>query len=218
MVESTLATPQTWDVFAFSSPSITLNVSPPVFTLDPGMTQTIIVTADVMGAPTEQWYFGEVVISPTVVVAGGIAATTIYEGFEGGAVPPIGWSTYETELDDPGWQASTVANSIDPHTGNYAAFHSDDDLGAESDAWLVTPQMTPLAGAELSFWQADYYQGYYNYHGVWVSDGSPDPNDGDYVELWTADTTETWEEITQTLSAYVAVSYTHLTLPTILRV
>ncbi len=129
------------------------------------------------------------------------------EGFEGTYPPPTGWATYQTgDATDPGFvqiDAGTVGFNIDPHGGTYCVAHGDDNLSTDAISWLVTPQLV-ISNDQFSlhFWQADYYQSYYQYHGVWVSTASGDPASGDFIELWTADTTETWEEITESLAAY----------------
>jgi uncharacterized repeat protein (TIGR01451 family) len=64
-VRSTLPAAQTWEVSATSAPTITLDVSPAVFTLDPGMTQTLVISADVTSAPQGEWFFGKVTLVPT---------------------------------------------------------------------------------------------------------------------------------------------------------
>ncbi|MCB8990160.1 MAG: S8 family serine peptidase [Ardenticatenaceae bacterium] len=191
MLESTQATTVTWT--ATATGPFTVTVEPATFDLAPGAMQMITVTADVTGMPADAWAFAEVTLAP---------AGPIVEGFEDGILPPTGWMTYTSDAADPGWQIGTVAANNDPHSGTYQAFKNDDNLSADGDAWLITPQFTPDANTSVNFWQSDYFQTYYNYHGVWVSNGSANPADGDYVEVWTADTTATWEEISVDLSAY----------------
>jgi len=133
----------------------------------------------------------------------GMGQFTPTESFEG-TFPPAGWTRFESGSDDPGWQQSSVAQSVDPHTGTYAAYHNDDNLAAPSDAYLVTPRFAvPAGGGELTFWQADYYQSYYDYHGVWVTtDDNPDPFTASYTEVYSGDVTSTWVEQVIDLSAY----------------
>lgn len=51
----------TWDVMVSSHPSMTLTVSPDSFVLGPGEAQTLSVTADVSGAPTDSaWLMGDI--------------------------------------------------------------------------------------------------------------------------------------------------------------
>lgn len=132
-----------------------------------------------------------------------IGQTLLDEGFEI-SVPPAGWAKYQTgAADDPGFIQGDVSGSVDPHSGTYCAFHADDNTTGDAISWLVTPQLA-ISSADfyLHFWEADYYQSYYQYHGVWVSTISGDPNDGDFVELWTADGTATWNKVSESLAAY----------------
>jgi hypothetical protein len=121
--------------------------------------------------------------------------------------PPAGWTTYATgATDDPGWLQGTTGTSDshgNPHSGTYYAWHNDDDTNGDAISWLVSPQFTVPADGILSFWQRDYYQSYYQYHGVWITtDANPDPSVSTYVELWSGDTGDAWTRQTIDLSAY----------------
>lgn len=232
-VRSTLALPQDWAVILNAPPTITLSASPMNFTLNPGMTQTLVITADVMGAPLDVWQFAEVVITPVITMSPQPAAATIPvsaapasedgaetmnapesvtapvaplatifgpEGFEG-TFPPTGWMTATTgATDDPGW----VATAARVHSGSYAAYHNDDSTTGDAISWLVMPSVTLPSASTLVFWQNQNYDGYYIYHGVWVSTGDCDPANGAFVELTElgVGTEDTWEEKRVDLSAY----------------
>ena len=123
------------------------------------------------------------------------------EGFEGDFSPCL-WVAYE--LGDPaGWQQ----DDYQVFSGNYSAFHNDDNVTTGCDDYLVTP---PIAipspyGAQLEFMQYQNYSSYYEYHGLHVSTGSGNPNDGDFVELMElgAGAEDTWEAVDPIdLSAY----------------
>jgi uncharacterized repeat protein (TIGR01451 family) len=117
-----------------------------------------------------------------------------FESFEGD-FPPAGWSVVTPA--GVGWvQSNTGAD------GMYSAFY-DDAIGTQN-GWLVTPQFTPNAVSELAFWQLENWSGYYTYHGIWVSDGSGNPLDGDFAELVELGpgTEDTWEEVRIGLGAY----------------
>jgi subtilisin family serine protease len=60
VVESTLSAPATWTTRTAAPRGIRLTVQPSRFTLAPGASQTITVTADVANAPVGQWSFAEV--------------------------------------------------------------------------------------------------------------------------------------------------------------
>ena len=130
-----------------------------------------------------------------------ITSTLPLEDFEG-SFPPTGWALYETgDAGDPGW----LQTSSRAHSGTYSAWHNDDNLTTDAIAWLVTPQFTVPTSGTLSFWQNQNYSFSYNYHGIWISTGSGDPNDGDFVELTElgVGTEDTWEEKSIDLNAYV---------------
>jgi hypothetical protein len=100
-----------------------------------------------------------------------------------GTFPPAGWAKYEL-LDPAGWQQSTSG-----HDDACCAWHDDDY--ADCDDWLVTPALSIPAGKAsygLNFWEYWSLTSYYIYHGIWVSTGSGDPNDGEFVELMEVDT------------------------------
>ncbi len=139
---------------------------------------------------------------------------TTVEGFEG-AFPPTGWALYKTGggSDNHGFQQTSTR----VHSGNYSAFHDDDDPWPWDpiETWLVMPAHTVQGGDVLAFWQNENYESYYTYHGVWVSTGSPDPNDGDFVEgiELGPGQEDTWEEVWLDLSwfsgktVYLAFKY-----------
>ncbi len=122
------------------------------------------------------------------------------EDFEG-TFPPTGWALYETgDASDPGW----VWNTSYAHSPTHSAYHNDDDLATSAIAWLVMPVVTPTVSNALVFWQYQTYASYYEYHGIWASTGSCDPNDGQFAEVVElgVGTGYTWEEKSVDLSAY----------------
>jgi len=128
------------------------------------------------------------------------AYTVINEGFEG-TFPPDGWKVYKLgDQSSQGWQQGST-EGLGPHNGNYMAWH--DDEFATCDDWLVTPQFTVPANGVLKFWEYNFWMGWYQYHGVWISTGSGDPNDGDFVELQEFDqSVDDWTQRTIDLSSY----------------
>jgi len=125
-----------------------------------------------------------------------LGVSMFYEGFEDGFLPP-GWLRTEP-LEDQTWHWGTRRS----HNGLYSAMY--DDLFGSQDGWLVMPPVTPTLGSELVFWQYQNYASLYEGHSIWVSLGSDDPKDGDFVLL--ADLgpgmEDTWEEVRVDLSAY----------------
>jgi subtilisin-like proprotein convertase family protein/subtilisin family serine protease len=84
-VSSTLSVPMTWT--ASVDASFPIDVTPSSFVLDPGATQTITITANVVGEPFGDWLFGTVLLSPDVVsqVSGG--DTDVFTSTPAAAIP-----------------------------------------------------------------------------------------------------------------------------------
>jgi len=122
-------------------------------------------------------------------------AVALDEGFESDAWPPEGWEEYQLNQAG-GWEHSTGGYNSD-----FCAHH-DDIYGVTSEDWLVSPQV-PVGGI-MTFWEKNMYMsGYYDYHGVWVSTGSSNPEDGDFVEVAEYDgEAEDWLQRTLDLSSY----------------
>ncbi len=114
------------------------------------------------------------------------------EDFESETFPPIGWSIFNLEGEGVEW-----AHSWFNHTpgGQFSALHS---YGWEpQDGWLVTPQISiPEEGFfYLSFWSMVGDAQFYEKNSVWVSTGSGNPLDEDFVEVWTVDeVTDEWTQ------------------------
>lgn len=140
--------------------------------------------------------FVNVVTATTIITTDiPIATPLLDEGFEDW-VPPPGWLRNEEQ------EASWRWNPLQTHTGLYSAFY--DDFFGQQDGWLVTPQVTPTLGSELVFWQYQNYAEHYGKHSIWISTGSNEPKDEDFVELTELGpgTEDTWEEVRLDLSAY----------------
>ncbi|MBN1956377.1 MAG: alpha/beta fold hydrolase [Anaerolineae bacterium] len=130
-------------------------------------------------------------------------AATAVESFEG-SFPPAGWTIYKPGggSDNHGFQQT----SSRAHSGSYSAYHDDDDpwFWDPIETWFVMPQHAVQAGDALVFWQNQNYGDWYSYHGVWISSGSPDPDDGDYWEMAELGPgqEDAWEEVRIGLSHY----------------
>lgn len=59
-VKSTLDTAESWSVSASSANGVSITAEPQQFTLEPGATQSIVITANTAGAAQDVWLFGEV--------------------------------------------------------------------------------------------------------------------------------------------------------------
>ncbi len=138
------------------------------------------------------------------------AVCSVTEDFESGAFPPSGWMLASTgATDSPGFQqfqSGAPGSHGAPHGGTYGAWHNDDSTTGDAVDWLVLPPIDVQGGGmTLTFWQMEHYPSYYNYHGIWVSTGSSDPADGDFVELQEIAipaSADTWEQVTVDLSPY----------------
>ncbi len=129
------------------------------------------------------------------------AVTAIVEESFDTAFPPAGWQAV-TPAGEP-WQQSDVRA-----ISGMSAFHND-DIG-DQDAWLVTPSFTASPGTVLRFMQNQNYGNFYTYHALFVSVGSSDPVDGDFVELVElgAGTEDLWEPINIALGNYAGQTVT----------
>ena len=127
-----------------------------------------------------------------------VASPLLSEGFEGPWLP-VGWSSSILTPSLP-WQRT----SSRAYRGVYSAVH--DDVFGMQDAWLVTRRVTPTAESRLVFWQFERYAPYYYRHSILISTGSPDPKDGDFVELAQVmtGTESTWEQVSVSLSAFAS--------------
>jgi subtilisin family serine protease len=63
-VKSTLDYAQEWAISFEAAPEMVLSASPMSFTLEPGSTQTIEITADISAGVVEQYYFGKMILTP----------------------------------------------------------------------------------------------------------------------------------------------------------
>lgn len=109
------------------------------------------------------------------------------ESFEA-AFPPAGWTTWDT--DGGTYNSSWQATSSLAYDGALSAFHNDDSTcffcTGDIESWLVMPPRTIRSGDELVLYQR--WQGSVSGFGsdfdVWISQGSGNPNSGDFVELF----------------------------------
>lgn len=139
------------------------------------------------------------------------AQTTLNEGFE--TWPPTGWEIFFEGESTRGWRHDFENIS---HTGDHSA---DSNISNnQMDNWLVSPLINIVnADYELKYWEIsdELDISFYDKSSILVSTGSPNPSDGDYVEIYEANTLNTvsWEQRTIDLSAYngetVYVAFRH---------
>jgi len=141
---------------------------------------------------------GSLTVESLVIVDALIDETIGGSGFENDPCLPPGWTLYMGELNGVGWECTTER----AHSGERSIYH--DDAYGTQDSWLVSPVITPAINSELIFWQSENYATFYDYHGVWISTGSGDPKDGDFVEFaeLIPGESEEWIEVVMALEAY----------------
>ncbi len=136
-------------------------------------------------------------------VQGSSVRSLLQEDFESGVYPPDGWQTYRLgATDDRGWIESTYQY----HSSSHSCVHPDDDYNGMAHDWIVTPAVYIGLGSQLQFYEKNQYVygAYYTYHGVWISTGSGDPADDDFVELMEyGNQADNWVLRTIDLSEYI---------------
>ncbi len=124
------------------------------------------------------------------------------EGFEGEDFPPVGWTVYNLDGETPQWARTTTQ----AYSGAASAWHTF-NLSVDQDGWLVTPSIDIEPNTFFSFYDYGGTMSMYSYSGVWLSSGSCDPTDGDFVELIEVDdSTMSWRQVQLNLSAYAGES------------
>lgn len=122
----------------------------------------------------------------------------VEESFESTTFPPEDWTRYMQGGQGTQWVRSTARAT----TGVASAFHNY-NFSQYVDGWLVTPQISLGSNGILEFYDYTTFVSWYEYNGVWISTGSPDPADGDYVELMEFDNAfSAWTQRIVDLSAY----------------
>lgn len=125
------------------------------------------------------------------------------EDFEASSPNLSCWVSYNIDGAGTYWGLSSAYNHTEG--GVVSALHAYGPSTNTEDGYLVSPGLViPASGyIELSFWSYNVYPGDYVKNSVLISAGSPDPTDGDYVEIWSpASVTASWEQTLLDLSAY----------------
>ena len=123
--------------------------------------------------------------------------------FEGPAFPPEGWTTVDLDGGGTFWALLTDTN----HTpgGSQSAGHSYSSEAPEGQTgWLITPPVAVPPGQymTLSFWNLNWFEGYYGYNGLLVNTTN-DPNDPGWIELWSPERVwSEWHQHFVDISAY----------------
>lgn len=113
------------------------------------------------------------------------------EDFEGSVFPPNGWQSYNLKGAFMQWELSSAQNHSP--MGSQSAFHNyGPAFDGMQEGWLVTPEIIvpENSNLELTFWSYNSWPAWYYNNSVWVSTASADPEDGDFVQIWTTSTVE----------------------------
>lgn len=125
------------------------------------------------------------------------------EDFEESSANRNCWTIYNIDLAGTSWGLSSAYNHTEG--GVLSAVHAYGPSTNTEDGYLVSPGLIiPASGyIELSFWSYNSFPSFYDKNSVMISAGSPDPTDGDYVEIWSpASVTASWAQTLLDLSAY----------------
>ena len=149
-------------------------------------------------------------IAPTEVEA----QATISEGFEGGSVPPAGWTHIQTNSNET-WEIETYR----PHSGDYYAHVLFDPAKLDQDEVLLSPCFTPDSGSVELWSKGSLYwcRGVpYDYCDleVWFVNGSWGGGDDVYLGKTDGDWTGSWEwsDSTFNFNAYASGNPAHIAL------
>ena len=165
--------------------------------------ETIYIAFKYEGEYAHEWYIDDLSIYKAANSDGEVIIDTFpwEEGFEAETFPGTSWKIYDLdEVDFITW--IRLANPQLVKTGVASASHS---YAANQEGWLVTPPIIlPNSGSYMfSFWSMLYFYEYYGNSSIWISTGSEDPSDGDYVEVWAPELiTGEWTEIKLPLAGY----------------
>ena len=125
--------------------------------------------------------------------------STLEEGFE--SWPPSNWEAYFIGDANDGWRQDFEAISYSGEHSAYSSINND-----QCDNWLVTPQILVQSNNyELKFWDYNKTIEFYDKASVLISTGSGNPEDGEFIEVYTTPTPlnlEFWEERVIDLSSY----------------
>jgi PKD repeat protein len=186
----------TYNAVATGPAGMVFTVIPSIFTIAPGETQELMVTVNVDALSVGDFAFADIKLVPQ-----GVPPTELLnESFTDTIFPPAGWSVHWLEGEGTrDWRRDTGQFNSGPASAQRQySFASDGD----QDSWLVTPPLS-LDSSSLTYYDRGAFMSWYGYSGVWISTGSCDPTNDDFVELLeTDDMTATWRQVSIDLSEY----------------
>ncbi|MBN1876585.1 MAG: S8 family serine peptidase [Anaerolineae bacterium] len=100
-LKSSLTMTETWTLVADDTSGMALSFDPVTFTLAPGATQKVVVTANVVGLPTDAWLFGGITFTP--------ASTTTVSAYFPVAVQPAFSRVPASVVEDTARGSSTIS-------------------------------------------------------------------------------------------------------------
>lgn len=141
-------------------------------------------------------------VSYTFTTACPLSGLPFAEDFEGVVFPPACWNVYDIDGLGTFWSSSTTYANSPTHSAKHGYSTAATD---GQDGWMVTPglDLTTATAPQLSFWEYVAFPTWYVYRAVYISTGSADPADGDFVEFYEMGAgASAWTEWNFDLSAY----------------
>ncbi|HPS33596.1 MAG TPA: S8 family serine peptidase, partial [Anaerolineaceae bacterium] len=116
-----------------------ITVAPASFTINPGATQEITITADVSSYAPDEWVFANIEFLTDDFHPGEVTEL-LSENFE--VWPPVGWTIDAAPSSCDTW-LSTETTEYDNETGGtgFAAEANSDYCGDAMDTWMISPAM-----------------------------------------------------------------------------
>jgi hypothetical protein len=140
------------------------------------------------------------------------ASTPIFtEGFQDITFPPTGWTRYDLDGSGTQWARST-ARGANGSTASALHAYSTNPAGGQN-GWLVTPAInfSTEGNYTLNFYRYCVYPTYYRYHGIYVSVGSANPADNQFVEILEIGAgSAAWTKHSIDLSSYAGYSNVYI--------
>ncbi|GHV43874.1 hypothetical protein FACS1894180_4280 [Bacteroidia bacterium] len=109
------------------------------------------------------------------------------------------WTVYDFDGDKAGEWKRRRDNA---HSGEWSLYHA---RYLAQDGWFVSPKLMLAADSTtfITFWQKNEYPHDYAKNSIWVSENSENPNDGDFVQIWSPATANNdWEQVKLSLYDY----------------
>lgn len=140
------------------------------------------------------------ILITAITMSGAMAQTTsINESFE--TWPANNWSIHQLGQGGNWLHSSLWGPDLGYMGGNCAKIQISND---PAENWLVSPQINVINNDySLTFYEYSHDLQYYVYSGVYISTGSGNPTDGDFVQVSESlQVEDTWVEHTIDLSGY----------------